>query len=107
MVTSLTEDVLFAGTGSATVAGAVMVAGLLIVPPTKNGSMVPVTVYVAVPPLARFTVWLIEPEPDAVAQADPTEAEHVHVAERSDAGRESITVAPVTADGPRFVAVTR
>ena len=48
---------------------------------------------------------LIDPLPDAV-QVPPPAAVHVHVAAVSDAGNVSTTVAPTTADGPVFEAVT-
>ena len=48
---------------------------------------------------------LIEPVPDAV-QLPPPVAVQVHVADVSDAGRVSATVAPVTAEGPALLAVT-
>ena len=44
------------------------------------------------------------PEPDA-AHDDPDDATHVHVAPVSEAGRLSVTIAPVTAAGPAFDAV--
>ena len=48
-------------------------------------------------------VSLIEPLPDAVHD-DPLVAMHVHVAPESEDGRVSVTVAPVTEDGPLLVA---
>jgi hypothetical protein len=58
---------------------------------------------VAVPPATSVTVSLIEPVPDAV-QVEPADATHDHVAPLSDDGRVSVTVAPVTVDGPLLVA---
>jgi hypothetical protein len=54
---------------------------------------------VRVPPTVRFTESLTDPVPDAVHD-EPDEATHVHVALLSEAGRVSVTVAPVTFDGP-------
>lgn len=44
------------------------------------------------------------PLPDADTHDDPTDAVQVHVAPESDAGSVSVIVAPVTFDGPLFVA---
>ena len=58
-----------------------------------------VTVNVAVAPTARSTTVLMFPLPDA-AHVAPADGTHVHVAAASPAGSESVTGAPVTADGP-------
>ena len=57
----------------------------------------------AVPPDSRLMVSLIEPVPDG-AQVEPADAVHVHVALLNDAGSVSVMVAPVTFEGPAFVA---
>lgn len=93
---------LFVLVASVTPEGTAIVA-VLTREPVALGLMVPVTVKVAVPPTARFTSWLIEPLPLAVHDA-PDDATHVHVAPVIDAGIESATVAPVTAEGPLFEA---
>jgi hypothetical protein len=48
-------------------------------------------------------VSLMEPVPDA-AQVEPDDATQVHVAPLNEAGSVSVIVAPVTVDGPLFVA---
>lgn len=71
--------------------------------PVAEGLMVPVRVKVAVAPTARLTSSLIDPLPLAL-QVAPAEATQVQVAPVIDPGTESVTVAPVTADGPLFEA---
>ena len=73
---------------------------LLIVPAPEA---VPVAVNVAVPPLSRFTLAAMFPEPLA-GQLDPTDAAQVHVTLLSCAGKLSVTVAAVTALGPALLA---
>ena len=99
---SVSVAVLLAGVGSVTPVGAVTLAVLESVPLAVEASSA-VSVYVAVAPLGRFTVSVIEPVPLAVHVA-PLDAEHVHVAALRADGSESVTVAPVTADGPTLVA---
>ena len=62
---------------------------------------VAVTVNVAVPPLSRSTLSARFPEPLA-AQLEPALATQVQLALESEAGKLSVTVAPVTALGPAF-----
>src|SRR6185295_14577805 len=69
--------------------------------PVAVAEMVPVRVNVAVPPASNETVALIEPVPEA-GQDDPTDAVHVHVAPVIVPGTVSVTVPPVTTDGPEF-----
>ena len=73
--------------------------------PVAAAATVPLTVYVTVAPTGRLTVSLIAPVPDA-AQLPPPVAVHVQLAPTSDAGTLSTIVAPATADGPLFEAVT-
>src|SRR5579864_1779291 len=55
------------------------------------------------PPLGRLTVSLMLPEPEAV-QVPPPAPTHVQV-QVSDAGKESVTVAPAALLGPALEAV--
>ena len=64
---------------------------------------VAVTVKVALPPERRFTLAERLPLPLA-GQLEPPVAEQVHVAAVTLAGNTSVTVAPVTADGPALEA---
>ena len=57
----------------------------------------------AVPPASRLTVSVMLALPDVV-QVEPLDATHVHVAPDSEDGKLSVTVAPVTAEGPLLVA---
>lgn len=99
----LSVDELFPATGSVVPTGAVIVAVLLSVP-RALARIVAVSVYTALPPGSRLTGVLILPVPLA-AQDDPADAMQVHDAPVSEAGRLSVTVAPVTAAGPLFEAV--
>ena len=54
-------------------------------------------------PTGRFTVSEIDPVPLGEHDA-PLDAAQVHVAPLRTAGNESVTVAPLTDDGPTFVA---
>lgn len=74
--------------------------------PIASLATVALMVYVAVPPLARFTVVLMLPAPFGVPQLEPLEARQVQVALVNLAGRLSTTAAPVTALGPLLVTVT-
>ncbi len=94
---------LFAWFVSATLLGAVMPAELISVP-VAAGSSVPTMTNVAVPLTSRSTLALMLPAPLA-GQLEPLEAAHVHVASLRADGTVSVTVAPVTADGPRLEAV--
>jgi hypothetical protein len=102
VVTSVAQ--LFPGVGSVTVLGGVMVAVLLIVP-VADAITVAEIENVVEPPGSSVTDAAMLPLPEA-GHDDPTVAEHVHVAPLSDAGIVSVTVAPVTVDGPGFVATT-
>jgi uncharacterized membrane protein len=83
--------------------GAVTVAVFTTLP-VAVAATVAFNVYVAVPLGNKLTVVsLMLPVPDA-AQAEPAVATQVHVALINEAGNESATVAPVTADGPALVA---
>src|SRR5438132_616515 len=84
---------------SVTPAGAVTVAVLVNVPPAV-GETVPLRTKVAVPPLARLTVVLIDPEPLAAPQLDPADGTQFQVAPVISAGTLSVTVAPVTGTAP-------
>ena len=84
--------------GSFVPTGAVMVAVLEIVP---DPLAVAVTVKVAVPPESRFTEAARLPLPLA-GQLDPALAAQVQLALVTVAGKMSVIVAPVTADGPAF-----
>ena len=92
------------GVGSVTPVGALIDAVFARLP-VAEALIVPVIVNVAVAPTARFTSELIDPLPDA-AQLAPDAAAQVHVTPLTDAGSASVTVAPVTLDGPRFEATT-
>lgn len=65
-----------------------------------SAATVAVIVYVAFPPLARFTVELMLPVPEIAPQLEPLEARQVQVAFVSFAGKVSTTAAPTTALGP-------
>jgi hypothetical protein len=99
---SLSVAELLPGVGSVTEAGTATDAVLASVP-VAVAEIVAVSVKVAVPPGARLTVALMLPLPDA-GQDEPAEAVHVHVALERLAGRVSVTVPPVTVDGPAFEA---
>ena len=99
---SVSVAVLFAGVGSVTLPGAVMVAVLTRLP-VALAEIVPVTVNVAEPPTGRSTDALMLPLPLA-GQVAPPPAVHVHVAPVSAAGMVSATVAAVTAEGPVLLA---
>lgn len=99
----LSVEVLLLATGSVVPTGGVMVAVLLSVP-RALARIVAVRVYVALPPGSRFTLSLMLPVPLA-AHEEPAVAAHVHAAAVSEAGRLSVTVAPVTEAGPEFDAV--
>jgi hypothetical protein len=83
--------------------GTAAVAVLLSVP-VALAAMVALTVYVAVPPLSRVTLWLMFPDPLA-GQLDPADALHVQLTPVRLAGKVSVTVAPVTLLGPLLVTV--
>ena len=102
VVTSVAE--LLAGVGSETVPGNVMLAVLLIVPVAEAMTVAEI-VNVAEPPGASVTEADTLPLPDA-GHDDPALAEQVHVAPVSVAGIVSLTVAPVTVEGPGLDATT-
>ncbi len=88
--------------GSFTPTGAVTVAVLLTGPVPVA---VAVTVKVAAPPLSRSTLALRSPVPLA-GHTEPALALQVQVAALSCAGMTSVTVAPVTAEGPALLTTT-
>src|SRR5690242_11186404 len=89
---------------SITPAGAATVA-VFASEPVAEAATLQVAVKVAVPPLRRLTALVaMLPEPDA-GHALPALAAQVQVQALSAAGKVSVTVAPVTALGPLFVAV--
>jgi len=105
-----TADVaeLLAALSSGIPAGPVAVAVFDSVPVNPDDS-VPVMVYVAESPASRLALVVNEPDPLAVAQLDPLDATHVHVAEVRAAGNVSETVTAAVPDdgyGPPFVATT-
>jgi len=97
---SVSVAVLLAGVGSVVPPGRATLAVLASVP-VAVAEMMPVSANVAVPPASNETVALIEPVPDA-GQDDPTDAVQVHVAPAIVPGTVSVTVPPVTTDGPEF-----
>lgn len=99
----LSVEVLLLATGSVVPTGGVIVAVLLSVP-RALARIVAVRVYVALPLASRFTLSLMLPVPLA-AHEEPAVAVHVHDAAVNEAGRLSVTVAPVTEAGPEFDAV--
>ncbi len=98
VMTVLLSVALLLPAGSLVPTGAVTVAVLLMVPAPLA---VAVTVKVALPPLSRSTLAAMLPAPLA-GQTEPAVAAQVQVAALSCAGNTSLTVAPVTADGPAF-----
>ena len=89
-------------TGSVKPAGTATVA-VLDSDPDADGDTVPWTVNVAVPPFIRFTAdVLMLPVPDA-GQLLPALAAQVHVTPVIAAGIMSVTVAPLTANGPLLI----
>jgi hypothetical protein len=93
---------LLAAVGSVTPAGGAMLA-LLTSVPVADGTTTPVTVNVTEPPTGSVTDALMLPLP-LVGHVPPAVPAHVHETPLSVAGIVSATVAPVTADGPAFVA---
>ena len=93
---------LLAAVGSVTETGTATDAVFAKVP-VAVVAMVDVNVNVAVPPGARVTDALMLPLPDA-GQVEPADAAHVHVVPDKIAGTVSVTVAPVTVDGPALEA---
>ncbi len=94
---------LLPGTGSVTPPGTVTVTVLFCAPVVPGGT-VPVTVKVAVPPTSRVTAAVSPDGPPLVGQLEPADAVHVQVKLLNAAGSGSLTVAPATTLGPRFVA---
>jgi hypothetical protein len=76
--------------------------------PDAAGDTVPLTTSVATAPDARSSVVATAfPDPDTAPHAPvPDVTEHVHDTPVTAAGTTSLTVAPVTAEGPSFVTVT-
>jgi hypothetical protein len=97
---SVSVAVLLAGVGSVVPPGRATLA-VFANEPVAVAEIVPVSVNVAVPLASNETDALIEPEPDAV-QEDPADAVHVHVAPEMMPGTVSVTVPPVTTDGPEL-----
>jgi hypothetical protein len=91
---------LLPGVGSGVLAETVAVLERL---PLAAPEIAQFPVYVTLPPLGRFTVSLILPEPEAV-QVPPPAPRHVQV-QVSEAGNVSATVAPLTLLGPALLAV--
>ena len=96
--------VLLAGVGSVTPPGSVTVAVLAMVP-VAEATTVPEIENVADPPGARVTAAETLPMPEA-GHDEPTLAEHVHVTPERLSGTASVTVAPVTVEGPGLEATT-
>jgi hypothetical protein len=67
--------------------------------PVAVDEIAPTTVYATLAPTGIVTASLMEPEPLEVHEA-PDEATHVHVALVSALGIVSVTLAPITFDGP-------
>jgi hypothetical protein len=101
-VTSVAE--LLPGVGSVTDPGSEIVAVLEIVP-VAEATTVPEMENVADPAGASVIDAETLPVPDA-GQPEPAVAAHVHATPVRVAGTESVTVAPVTVDGPGFEATT-
>lgn len=99
---SVSVEELLAALGSETPEG-VEIEAVFASEPVSVAAMVPLTMNVTDDPTPRFTIWLIDPLPDA-AQLAPADALHVHVAPSRPAGIVSVTVAPIALDGPPFVA---
>lgn len=89
---------------SRTPTGAVTVAVFDRVP-VAPGAIVAVRVNVAVPETSSDTVVLILPAPAVAPQLEPALAVQVQLAPLSVPGKVSVTVAPVTADGPALLTV--
>ena len=68
--------------------------------PVAEGSIVPLTVNVAVPPTGRSTVVAMSPEPAASLHVAPPASRQVQVTAERSAGIVSSTAAPATFDGP-------
>src|SRR2546426_337996 len=73
--------------------------------PVAEEFTVALMVNVAVPPARRLTEAEMSPEPEA-GQLEPAEATHVQVMAWSFEEKVSVTVAPVTSEGPLFVTTT-
>jgi hypothetical protein len=71
--------------------------------PVAPGAIVAVRVNVAVPETGSDTVVLMLPVPAATPHAEPAEPAHVQLAPLRPAGKVSVTVAPVTAEGPALL----
>lgn len=99
----LSVDELFPVTGSVVPTGGAIEAVLVSVP-RALARIVAVSVYTTLPPGGRFTNPLMFPVPLAVHD-EPADGTQVQVAPVSEAGRLSVTVAPVTTAGPELEAV--
>jgi len=99
---SVSVAVLLPGVGSVVPPGRATLA-VFANDPVAPAEIVPVSVNVAVPLDSNVTVALIDPEPAAVHD-EPGDAAHVHVTAESVPGVVSVTVAPVTTDGPELEA---
>src|SRR6266542_1348217 len=93
VIVSVSVALLLAGFGSVTPAGAAMVA-VLAMEPVALPAIVALTVNVAVPPLARFTLAEMLPLPLA-GQLEPTLATQLQLPNVRPAGAVSVTVAPM------------
>src|SRR5438093_324940 len=99
---SLSVAELLLGLGSAIPAGPVTRA-VLRREPVAEGETVALRVKVAVPPLSRLTVVLIEPVPLAAPQLDPADGTQFQVAPVIAAGTLSATPARGSSDLPLFL----
>src|SRR5439155_17788805 len=102
LTVSLSVALLLPGVRSVTPTGAAMVA-VLAMEPVALPATVALTVNVAVPPLSKFTLAEMLPLPLA-GQLEPTLATQLQLPNVRPAGAVSVTVAPVAALGPLFVA---
>jgi len=100
---SVSVALLLARLGSVKPAGAPRVAVFTRVP-VAVGLIVPVALMVAVPPGSSVTTAETAPGPPEGAQAEPADGAQLQVTPAMAAGKESVTVPPVTVLGPGLVA---
>ena|SRR5262249_26546642 len=100
---SVSLAVLLLGFVSTAPSGGAIVTVFVTDPAGADGSGVPVTRNVAVPPLIRLTRVLRFPAPLAARQLDPAELEHVQVTFMKTGGNGSVTGIPKTSFGPLFL----
>jgi hypothetical protein len=96
---------LFARFGSVVPSGAVTDAVFTMATVAVDATVATI-VYVAVPPAARFTTWLMLPDPLPVPEEPVPANTAVHVTPVNNGENVSTTRAPVTKLGPAFVTVT-